>query len=649
MKTSNILVFLASLIFASCNTIDTAKMKMKVDKEGNLTSIYTKDNRTSWLLQSSVLYEIDGDEESLEKTLVALPRKDGGVLLTLVLHNNGGEALSIEPTFPSLRNVGLYSVPQKNIWCFFPSQGRMATNEATLECKETYSGLFPFQWMDVSVPSTGGLCVMTMDTLGTPKNYMMTRSNGKIRMAVTYRRRTLEPGETWTLPSAVIYPHEGDWHQAFYYYRDWVKTWQKPMTPRKQWFRDIYNFRQLFLHDIFGEEGAYNESTRKMDLVGKVNASVDAFGGVDYVHVFDWGKDPVSGRVGDYNPWKYYGESLRTELADQIRQLNAMGTRTGFYLEGYLIATTAEIGKQKGYDWSMRNSNGKFYTNMGTGNYYACPLVQEWRDYLTSAVRECASSFDLSGIYIDQIGFGYHYPCYNKAHNHDTTRSSISGELQIVGEAGLMQQVKNSISSNMVTYTEECPNDVATQYQDGSFSYGIAKARNNATNPANIVLPRFAFPDFKIFEILHCDAAMGNDQEGVKSIFFNGNGIWLEGPLNNTTWFPLEIRDMIKHCYTVLKRNADALCSDVPEPQVETLHEAVYANCFPVEGKKFWTLYNTSSNVVNAPVLRVPHVEGAIYRDEWNDCELKPQIEDGYAVITLSMDSKGVSAVSQIK
>ena len=70
------------------------------------------------------------------------------------------------------------------------------------------------------------------------------------------------PGEVWNLPSTVLGTHTGDWHEGFYAYKDWVQTWYKPIAPRKQWFQDIYNFRQVFsIH--FWEEGFWNPLTKK--------------------------------------------------------------------------------------------------------------------------------------------------------------------------------------------------------------------------------------------------------------------------------------------------------------------------------------------------------------------------------------------------
>src|SRR5690606_16343432 len=112
--------------------------------------------------------------------------------------------------------------------------------------------------IDIYDKNNGGFYVMTNDTTNYPKKYHFRKKDGKVNLRVTYQTKTLKPGEVWDLPSAVLGVHTGDWHEGFYAYKTWVKSWYKPMTPRKQWFQDVYNFRQLFIHTIFGEEGPWN-------------------------------------------------------------------------------------------------------------------------------------------------------------------------------------------------------------------------------------------------------------------------------------------------------------------------------------------------------------------------------------------------------
>ena len=630
-----------------------AQLNLTWQSENTLSNFKTAYSESNWLVKPSALFEIN-DSGTLETTLQSRIIEDGSLEMILTIKNTGSSSIVAEPVFPLLRNICPEGTATSSLFCFFPKQGELANNMALINHEEAYSGYFPFQFINVYARDKGGIYIMTKDTQNTPKNYFLKKINGTVDMGVKYRPKELAPQEVWVLPPAILKAHEGDWHDAFYDYRDWVRTWHKPVLERKEWFQDIFNYRQLFLHYIFGEEGAYDASTGKLDLVTKIRESEEAFGGVDYVKLFDWGRDPISGRCGDYTPWNYYGEQLKTELISQIQILKSMGINTGLYYEGYLISNESNIAKLKGEEWQMLEKSGAPSANMGENKYfYACPHNEEWIEYLSNTVTNITSMLGTAGAYIDELGFGWQYPCYNPNHNHDILHTGISGELQVPAETKMMQIIRSNLPDDIVTLTEECPTDVSTQYQDGSYSYGVAFARykngnpagNN--NPAAISLARFAFPDYKLFEILRVDEPLGNDIEGVNLVFFNGNGLWIEGPLNNTTWFPLEVRDVIKKCYTVLKRNAENFRSNNPMPLVPTLDFRVFANLFPTEKKNLWTIFNAYEWEVDKPVLEIPHVEGAVYYDEWNDKVIIPEIVNGKAIIKLQIEAKGVRCVSQ--
>lgn len=636
----------ALIIFSVFILCVDAQVNVTWQGQNALSGLKNSYSDSNWLSQPSALFEIN-NSTNLETTLQSRIKEDGNLELLLTIKNTGGSPIVAEPVFPLLYNICPEGTASASLYCFFPKQGELASNLPNINFEEAYCGTFPFQFIDVYVPDKGGIYIMTEDTQNNPKDYFLQKSSGKVRMGVKYRPQKLEPGETWILPPASINAHEGDWHGAFYQYRDWVQTWYKPVSERKTWFRDVYNFRQLFLHRIFGEDGAFNTSTGKINLQWKVDDSIDAFGGVDYVHLFDWGQSPSSGRCGDYVPWDYYGENMKTELSSQIQALESKGIKTGLYHEGYLLSKVSSISKQEGLEWQMLNANGNPHSRMGNEYTYPCPHLEEWREYLSNTVSRSSSTLGVSGIYIDQYGFGWQYPCYNPNHNHDLQKTGVAGECQVPAEAGMMKAIRSKLSDNVVTYTEECPTDVSTQFQDGSFSYGVFFSRNKNTNPAGINLVRFAFPDFKIFELLHVDVSFGNDIDGVKRVFFNGNGLWLEGPLNNTTWFTPEVRSTIKKCYGVLKRNVENFRSPNPMPLVPTLFDGVYANSFHLENKKLWTIYNSYSMDLNIPVIETQHFEGAVYYDEWDQREITPVITNGKAIISLNMEANYFGCISQ--
>lgn len=632
-------------VFVQCNNIPKECFILECNEQGAITNFVENTSKMKWKPSSFPLFDI-GKGEGISPSLSVESVDNGCYRLLLVLTNNGNDSVWVEPRFPVLKDWEITEVESDEIYQLFPRQGEMANNTDSISYAEVYSGNFPFQFIDVYRIGHGGIMLQTLDDSNYPKKYYLDRNKNILSMGVIYRAKMLAPGESWSLPSAELSVHQGDWHAAFTQYRNWLKNTLRPITARKDWFRDVYNFRQTFLYDNSGETGAHDLKTSKVDLIAKVNESVNAFGGVDYLHLFDWGQTPDQGRCGDYFPWHYLNKK---ELQSQVKKVKASGIPVGLYHEGYLLSPTSKVCKEHGTDWQMLDAKSNRYARFGDGYYYPCPLVEEWREYIANTVKRSSEEVGADGVYIDQFGFGWQYGCYNPSHGHDVHHTSVNSEMQVFAEAGLMNHIKRKISANIVTYTEECPTDISTQYQDGSFSYAICTGRDSVRhNPAVVNLNRFAFPDYKLFEILHIDDPIGHDTIGIKHVFFNGEGLWLSGPLSNPKWFPEDVRATIRKCYSILSTHKEAFRSMEPEPLIETRQPFIYANYFPSEKECVWTLFNASNSIYEGDVLEIEAMEGTRFYDAWNDRIIEPKFKNGKAMIQMKLLPKDVGCVIQI-
>jgi hypothetical protein len=362
-----------------------------------------------------------------------------------------------------------------------------------------------------------------------------------------------------------------------------------------------------------------------------VQDDIKAFGGVDFVHIFDWSIDPQHGRVGQYDPWDYLGgeEGLRS----QIHKLKMDNIPVGLYLEGYLLDKRSDIAKSFGQKWTVFTKEGVPCTRMGAGYWYPCPDINQWQEYLANACLSVCKKINPEGIYIDQYGYGTQLICHNTEHSHPIPSNQQKCENQ------MMIKLRQKLPSTSVLYTEYIPTDVSTQYQDGSFTY--------ANGPIN--LTRFALPDFKLFVILRCDVPMGNDFEGIKRVFFNGEGIWLEGPLSRKKWFPLEIRKLISKTYHILHANRDAFTCMNPIPLVPTEDSRILANQFYDKDKVVWTLYNPHNEPVEKELLKVKHFSGATYVNVWDGRQIVPRILEDTALLAFRIGANDVSCIIQYR
>ncbi len=557
----------------------------------------------------------------------------------LKLTNTSDARVKITPAFLTLENIFISTseLPstQDDQWYCFPRRGAVINNAPT-SFNGPYSGLFPMQFMDVYHPQLGGIYVMKHD-LSDEYKWFKLKKKTTVSLRIDYMEKELEPGEYLLLPEVVIGSHPGDWHDALAAYRRWVKSWYQPLVPRKQWFAEIFNFRQQFMHFALPRKsGIFDNDTKEYHFREVMEKNVNDFGGVDYLHIFDWGWSKEYGRCGDYNHWEQIGSAKAFRQA--IGGVQDMDIPVGLYIEGYLVDPQSNIGKAHGEEWQLLGPDGKPYSYFAP-SYNMCPAVKEWQEYLSETYARVWRETGVNGFYVDQMGFADpgHF-CYNPNHGHPVPESPLRGQRDLV------RKVREAVPPEVAVYTEESPTDVNSQYQDGSFTYAISSV-SDELSPAHLNLYRFAFPDFKTFEIITCDRPLGSDYQSVKRIFFNGEGIWIEGIADD--WFTPETRSFIARTHSILKKHVKAFTSLDPTPLIPTLVEDIYANEFPAEDERVWTVYNARYSTVRGELLAVPHKDGASYYDAWNEQELNPRIHQGQAYLNMEMGPKDVGCVVQ--
>jgi hypothetical protein len=541
--------------------------------------------------------------------------------------------------FPILRGIAFGPNPA-DTWCFYPRRGAVINN-IPLRLRTPYCGEFPFQVMSAFGPRAGaGLYLMTLDSKGdTERYYCLTKSNEGVDLSIE--------APAWRKGDALrtsMGLHQGDWHEALRVYQHWLRSWYRPAAPRKEWFRRVFNFRQQFLHfPVPQASGLFDDATKQFAVDKVLRHDEQAFGGVDYLHLFDWGWSKDFGRCGDYDHWEQLGGV--DNFAKAIAQVQDKGIPVGLYIEGYLVDPQSNLGKAHGQEWQLLDAQGRPYSYFAP-SYNMCPWHPDWRAYLAATYARVRKQTSARGFYIDEYGFaGPGHTCYNEAHPHPP------GVWPGPGERETTKTVRRALGPDAALYTEESPTDVASQYQDGSFTYAISTV-SDEWSPTHLNLYRFVLPDFKTFEIICCDQPLGSNVEAVKRIVFNGEGIWLEGIPED--WFDEQTLDFIRRMHRVMEENADCFISPSPRPLVPTLVEGVHANLFPSSpygmGKTAWTVYNTNYVEARGELLSVQHISGAEYYDAWRDVKLTPRIEEGrsltkQAFLSLDLGPREVTVI----
>lgn len=560
------------------------------------------------------------------------PREIG---LRAVCDLSGRDTGGAQLFFPELRGVEFGGAAEDH-WYWMPRRGDVISN-VPISLRAPYAGAGnPFQILGAFSPRAAtGLYLMTQDLECVPRFYHLEKTAGQLRLAVEYPLAA--GGQT---PRAVLGCHSGGWQTQLDRYRQWLATWYRPAAPRKPWFREVFNFRQQFLHfSLPVKSGMFDPQSKTFHFQEVLREDIEAFGGVDYLHLFDWGWDPIHGRCGDYEPWDYLGGE--DNLRRAVREVKDLGIPVGLYIEGYLVDRQSKLGQAHGQQWQLLDLQGQPYTFFAP-SYHICPWVRPWQDYLSATYARAKRQTGAVGFYIDQFGFSHHYHCTNPAHGHAIPATPVRGE------CALTQRVREAVGPDCVVYTEESPNDVNSQYQDGSFTYNISSGSDD-WSPTRINLYRFIVPDFKTIEIIVCDKPLGSNVEAVKRILFSGEAIWIEGIWDR--WFTPETRAYIARMNRVLRDNRRAFSSDWPSPLVPTRAEGVYANMFPERadgrGKTCWTVYNTTFRTLRAELLEVRHFPGAVYRDEFSGQAIPTRLAGETDVLRLDLGPRDVAVISR--
>ncbi len=559
-----------------------------------------------------------------------------GFLATL--RNSGDAARKVEVTGPEVGPVALGAAAED--YYVYPNAG-WAYHSRTVKLEARYGGRFPLQFMGVFSASAGsGMWLATQSTEGGLWDYGMEKKADGTRFWLKYPERDLPAGGTFTTTLTGLSFGGCDWHAAFDAYKKWAATWRTPKYPRQLWFREVFNFRQKFLHRY---DPLFDPATKTFSLQQAITEGEELFGGIDYLHLFDWGDVPgygrLYGRVGDLSPYESLGGAENFHQA--IQAVRAKGVPVGLYIEGYLVAEKGRIGQEHGKEWQIMQRSGELmYYQPGSTEMMMCPWLEAWRATQAETYRQKVRELEVDGMYMDQFGFtNPQKDCWSPVHGHPVPGSTLLAEKEL---ADRIHGAIAGVRPGVVTYGEEIPCDVAAPYQDGSFAYHLQRCRTSKPW-APLDLMRFADPTFKVFQLLVCDRPTGSWAEGVRWTFFTGDGLWIEGP---PEWFAPETRAAIRRCHGILRANKDAFCSENVTPLVETMAGGIYANRFVAPGRTVYTLYNARHREYRGAVLELPARAGARYFDAWRGEALRPRVAaDGRAVVEMTVGPRGVSCL----
>ena len=577
--------------------------------------------------------------------------------------NRGNKLLSAELCLPALCGLSLGELPRTSL--FFP-QYRAVNTANNIALRAPYGPEFTLQFMDVYNRLDGiGLMVRSDNKEQRMVDFALRKDEHGVSGGVCFpaEYNQLAPGESRAYPAISLFNHGGDWHAAFNFYRDWVRSWYKPFKAQdKDYFLnawDITAYRP-------SEKVSWADSKfpapitpdRKEFLLNEALAfEKRQLGHVsDIIHFYNWNYNDRKGR-NEYGihgtPWAYEQvgglDFFRRGIADiQDKWKRPVSLYTLVDRVRLSALPDQELAKEvveNAWHKILDNDASAIVRASGKADGIVYPQIgyDRWVDFVVNDITKMQQDTGCKLVYIDVFPTFSHL---GKGYKGITPREN---DLKTV------KRVRESLPGNVALWTEYCFTDVASQYADGAHAYyfltlntTFARRYNSVDrgndlfmemplNAARYVLPRYKTIGLPVY------IEAGNKPSQVDALFANGEAIMY------STWrlHHSHIQDRLNRAYLVKHEYNDCFNSENPVPQIDSEASGIAVNLFPGEKRKLWTIYNGRPKTYSGPVLAIPHQAGAKYREVWHNKELRPVVENGIAVISLSIDPQMVAAVVQ--
>lgn len=389
--------------------------------------------------------------------------------LAFTLHGSGLKQPGLACTIPYCAG---WSIPLKN-----------------LEDGDFYNMAYPvkaaMQWVDLYT-STWGLYFAVHDSQPLYKQFRIRREQGSTSVAWVFSDLALTSGQKVTLPRVYLAIHPGDWHAGADIYRTWARGFiQAPEVP--EWYRCQPTWAWV------GLRGQHEETPwHKTDDLLKVS-DLAAACGINLTQLTaytEYGHDTL---YPDYRP----GPSLGGEegLRRAVEEIHAVGRRINIYTNGRIVDPASSLTEAQRADWAVRPKPGSKPAQETYGRVtfdILCPGAAEWQELFTERLAYLVNTFDIDGIYIDQVSAATSLPCYAEGHDHSAPNQAWACYREFL--ANLRKTLK-ALKPELVLATEGV-SDVFGQYFDSQQAHQDwpSPMRNKAV-PLDSLF-RYTFPEF---------------------------------------------------------------------------------------------------------------------------------------------------------
>lgn len=425
-------------------------------------------------------------------------------------------------------------------------------------------------------------------------------------------------------PRIRIIFHSQDWHQGFQSYKEWYQAKYNEVQKLDKRLIDCFHIRRYFFNTQFCRNGIYDGKDYYLEDQYK-DDQVQA-GGVDVALLFDYAYTPEDNiRCGNAEP--FTNLKKLESLNQQIRACKEDGPFMVYaYFDPYLVQNTSDFDQLYGNSLPILNQQGETHHIWDTHQWHPCLQTDQWKNESIRYLGKVSEELEVDGLYIDEIGNGEQFICYNPEHNHRVPLNQNKAENEYIG------LLKEHFPQKLFM-GEFFPADS-----------NISLFQSLLSDSKTIIdICRFAFPYKKIFKIIHCDRPIGDNSWDINKIFFNGMGLWLDNDLHSEEWYSPNVKRLIKKHYHILKKYSPIFESNDIEPHININSDAILGNRFTKGDKTIFTFINITGNKAKCdfPLRGNDNMAYDVYNNK--PCEISTQ--NNISHITIELEAYEVTCI----
>lgn len=378
----------------------------------------------------------------------------------------------------------------------------------------------------------------------------------------------------------LVYDHSSNIREGISAYHKWYKNKRGQLPKCADSAKDIFHVRRYFFNEELCPSAILGGGTVNLEEIYANDC--EKLGGVDAGLFFDYAYDKATKiRCGNVNTIPF-GDDLLCALRSQIENIRKKSSCKFFsYFDPYIVQDKSAMDSLYRDELPILRRDGKVSYIWDLKQWPPCVGTELWQNVSAEFIIEATEKLGCDGVYLDEVGNGNQYSCYNEKHNHPKGFSQFKAEREYI--LSLQNEIRGKL------WMCEFPiADCEENYMDIVLS--------DTASLINIY--RFIFPDIRFVRITGCDRPLGDNVWEINKSFFNGEGLWIDNDINNPVWYSEKVKTAIKKNYELFKKYQEFFTSDDVLPLYYVDESGVMANSFSYGGKTLLTFINPGEKEV---------------------------------------------------